>query len=226
MASGITFQLETEVIGITTNQEHVTGVKTSSGAISSPLVLVAAGAWANHLFKPLHIDLGLKPHLAQVVVFRWTMESNGPHMTYIDRINAMWTRPIDSNCFLVGIPSYPIEDPDTYSEIGSEDAMNTYRAQLIKRFPSMRGCAMRGSWSGLIMKSPDGKPIIGAIPNVHGLYTLAGDSGSCFKSSPIIGRSLAELMTEGKTTVDITPFRPERFADGRLWLDPYNYGKN
>ena len=195
-------------------------------AFDAPIVLVAAGAWANALFKPLHIDLGLVPYLAQVVVFRWTMEADRPHMTYIDRINGIWARPIDTNCFLVGIPSYPIESPDNYSEIGSEDAMNKYRVQLIKRFPAMLGCIMRGSWSGLIMKSPDFKPIIGAIPAFHGLYTLAGDSGSCFKSSPIIGRSLAELMITGKTTVDITPFSPERFTEGQIWLDPHSYGRN
>ena len=34
-----------------------------------------------------------------------------------------------------------------------------------------------------------------------------------------------ELITEGSaTTVDLTPFRATRFAEGKLWRDEFNYG--
>lgn len=80
----------------------MTGVETSGGAILAPVVVVAAGAWANGLFRPLGIDLGLVPIEAQVVVFRWAADRSPRHLICIDNINQSWMRPIDGNCTLIG----------------------------------------------------------------------------------------------------------------------------
>jgi len=75
---------------------------------------------------------------------------------------------------------------------------------------------MRGGWAGMIMMSPDGRPIIDQIPAVAGLYCMLGDSGTSFKTSPAIGKCLAEWIVDGKPkTVDLTPFRSTRFAEGK-----------
>ena len=54
---------------------------------------------------------------------------------------------------------------------------------------------------------------------------MTGDSGTSFKTSPAIGKCLAEWVTQGRTTtVDLTPFRASRFAEGQAWEDAYEYG--
>src|SRR5260370_34984326 len=51
---------------------------------------------------------------------------------------------------------------------------------------------------------------------VDGLYLATAFSGSGFKIAPAVGAWVAELITEGRArTVDISAFRPERFAEGR-----------
>src|SRR5204862_150113 len=85
---------------------------------------------------------------------------------------------------------------------------------------------MRGGWAGMIMMSPDGRPIIDRIRSIDGLYVMLGDSGTSFKTSPAIGRCLAEWIVEGRShTVDLTPFRATRFAEGQPWIDEANYGR-
>jgi sarcosine oxidase subunit beta len=75
------------------------------------------------------------------------------------------------------------------------------------------------------MMSPDSRPIIGQLPEYEGLYCMAGDSGTSFKTSPAIGKCLAELITNGQaTTVDLHPFRASRFAEGKPWRDQFDYG--
>lgn len=75
------------------------------------------------------------------------------------------------------------------------------------------------------MQSPDSRPIIGRLEQYEGLFCMAGDSGTSFKTSPAIGKCLAELITEGHaTTVDLTPFRPTRFIEGKPWRDEFGYG--
>jgi glycine/D-amino acid oxidase-like deaminating enzyme len=50
-------------------------------------------------------------------------------------------------------------------------------------------------------------------------------SGTGFKTSPAAGASMVELILDGKPkTVDITPFRFERFAEGKLLHGEYAYG--
>ena len=59
--------------------------------------------------------------------------------------------------------------------------------------------------------------IVDRAPGIDGLYIGAGFSGTGFKISPAVGIALAELATQGHaTTVDVSPFRATRFAEGRM----------
>ncbi|MBO0796964.1 MAG: FAD-binding oxidoreductase, partial [Ktedonobacteraceae bacterium] len=227
---GVELQLNTEVTRILVEGQRVTGVETSNGIIQAPTVVIVAGAWANNLLAPLHIDLGLTPRRAKVVVFRWSYERAPQHLTYLDRINLMWARPIDDNCTLVGVDLehfFEAREPDTYPEAVEQAYIDVCREQLAKRFPAMRHSTMRGNWACMLMQSPDGHPMIGSLPQYTGLFCMAGDSGTSFKTSPAIGKCLGELITEGQaTTVDLTPFRPSRFSEGAPWHDDFDYGNH
>ena len=49
-----------------------------------------------------------------------------------------------------------------------------------------------------------------------GLHYSVGFSGHGFKLSPVIGILMAEQVLDGRArTVDITPYRLERFAEGQ-----------
>jgi len=99
------------------------------------------------------------------------------------------------------------------------------REALAARLPAFADAPMRGGWAGMIMMSPDGRPIIDRLPAADGLWAMLGDSGTSFKTAPAIGRCLAEWITSGAPrTVDLRPFRSTRFAEGRPWIDVDHYG--
>lgn len=224
---GVTFLFETEATRVLVSESRVKGVETTKGTILAPIVIIVAGAWANQLFAPLHIDLGLIPRPGRVTIFRWPMARSPRHLTYCDHLNRLWARPIDGNCTLVGTEMKLAEpaDPNHYSEAVSQDYIDLCRQQLCRRFPIMQQSVVRGNWSGMLMQSPDSRPIIGRLEQYEGLFCMAGDSGTSFKTSPAIGKCLAELITEGNaTTVDLTPFRPTRFIEGKPWRDEFGYG--
>src|SRR5207253_2334534 len=117
-------------------------------------------------------------------------------------------------------------DPDHYSESVDPAYVARCRETLSARFPTFASATMRGGWAGMIMMSPDGRPVIDRIPSIDGLYVMLGDSGTSFKTSPAIGRCLAEWIVEGRPrTADLTPFRSTRFAEGKPWVDEDNYGR-
>ncbi len=224
---GARFLLDTEVIGVRTEGVRVTGVQTSQGAIASPVVVVIAGAWANRLFAPIGVDLGLTPMLGRVVTFRWAYDRSPRHLTYIDHVHSSWARPIDTNCTLVGAEALggPPDDPDHFSQAVPPDYFELCREKLVKRFPVMQHSSVRGSWQCIMMRSPDSRPLIGPLRQYDGLYCMAGDSGTSFKTAPAIGKGLAELIVAGRAkTVDLHPFRPTRFAEGEPWCDQSDYG--
>jgi sarcosine oxidase subunit beta len=64
------------------------------------------------------------------------------------------------------------------------------------------------------------------VPSIDGLWVMTGDSGTSFKTSPAIGRCLAEWITRGApVTADLAPFSARRFAEGRPWHDADHYGR-
>ncbi len=227
MQLGAEFQLGTSVLRILTDGGRVTGVETTRGTIQAPTVVIVAGAWANQLLNPLGIDLGLVPSPARIAIFRWAFDRSTRHMTYIDHGNHTWARPIDGNCTLGGAEIAPsgAADPEDYVETVSQDFIDLSRRQLAKRIPTIQHSTVRGNWAGILMVSPDSRPIIGRLEQFDGLYCMAGDSGTSFKTAPAIGRCLSDLITQGRaTTVDLTPFRASRFAEGRPWVDEHDYG--
>jgi sarcosine oxidase subunit beta len=218
---------ETPVTSILTTAGRVSGVETPLGTISTDTVLVAAGSWADRLLTPLEIDLGLQPVRTQVVVFRWPpeLEDRG-HRVVIDAINHSWLRPEGVKCTLIGAErSVLTADPDALDESIDAATIPVSRQALAARYPIFANAIMRGGWSGTYMRSPDGHPIIDQIPSLAGLWAMAGDSGTSFKTAPAIGICLAEWIANGAPElVDLTPFRASRFAEGAPWLDALSYG--
>lgn len=215
------------VTAILTRSGRVSGVETVMGTIETEAVVIAAGSWADRLLNPLGIDLGLEPVRTQVVLFRWpaALEGRG-HRVVIDAVNRSWLRPEGANCTLIGAErSVLTADPDALDESVDASTIPTARRALAARYPIFTDAIMRGGWSGTYMRSPDGHPIIDQIPSVPGLWVMAGDSGTSFKTSPAIGVCLAEWVVDGAPRlVDLHPFRSTRFAEGSPWLDATSYG--
>jgi sarcosine oxidase subunit beta len=223
---GVRFMLHTTVTAIRTEHDRVVGVETTAGPIDAPIVVLAGGAWADRLLKPIGLDLGLISYRSQVVIFRRPFGLKGPRHVFIDTIVNSWFRPEGDSGILIGAESGGTGvDPDTFDEALDGNQVELAREKLAKRFPAVRQATMRGGWAGMYMLSPDHHPIIDQPPAVPGLFIMAGDSGTSFKTSPAIGMCLSEWITTGEPiTADLTPFRASRFAEGKPWHDETDYG--
>ena len=231
-AAGLGVQIctGTEATAIRTKHGRVEAVETAAGRILTENVLLAGGAWANSLLDPLGIDLGLVPRRIQVAVFRWPawIDQSRRHRVVIDTTQRSWFRPEGTVSTLIGVErGGRTADPDGYDETAEPDFVETARGALAARFPDFAHATMRGSWAGMIMQSPDHRPVIDQIPAIEGLFVMAGDSGTSFKTSPAIGVCLAEWITEGASRLmELTPFRSTRFAEGQPWTDEHAYQYN
>lgn len=223
---GATIETDCEALRIVTEGGRVAGVETSRGRVAAPVVVAVPGAWAGRLLDPLGLDFGLTPYRIQVSIFRWPEGFTRRHPAVIDSTRSAWIRPEGRAGTLIGVElGAGHADPDKYDEGVDEAYVALCREALATRFPAFERSTMRGGWAGMIMMSPDGRPVIDQIPSVPGLFVMLGDSGTSFKTSPAIGRCLAEWIVKGRPeTADLTRFRSTRFAEGQPWIDSTDYG--
>jgi sarcosine oxidase subunit beta len=223
LREGVEIRQDTEVTAIRHSGGRVLGVTTAAGAIDADRVVIAPGGWAHRLLRPLRFDLPMIPATSRIAVFRWPHDRDKRHPIAIDHRYGLWIRPIFGEHTLLGAERgvrREVEDPDRLDETIDQDYVELCREQLARRYPVMRHAVGRGGWTGLVMRSVDSRPIIGPFDGYEGLVGLVGDSGSCFKTAPAIGRALAELVTIGTSEIDLTPFHHSRFDGGGRWIDP------
>lgn len=78
-----------------------------------------------------------------------------------------------------------------------------------ERVPALRDLPIEERWSGLYEMTPDKHPLVGRVRD--NLYIAAGCSGHGVMHAPAIGQLLAELIVDGRTSIDISALRPDRF---------------
>ena len=89
-------------------------------------------------------------------------------------------------------------------------------AELQRVLPALPPLGIARSWAGYIDAAPDLVPVMGEVPSLRGFVLATGFSGHGFAMGPIAGRLVAELIVDGKTSLDITGFRFSRFAEGAI----------
>ena len=66
-------------------------------------------------------------------------------------------------------------------------------------------------WMGPRPSHPDSKPVIGRSPRHRNVFFAFGHDHLGLTMAGITGKLVAELATGQSTTVDLAPFRPDRF---------------
>ncbi|MDA0704296.1 MAG: FAD-binding oxidoreductase [Proteobacteria bacterium] len=89
------------------------------------------------------------------------------------------------------------------------------------QFPQLGELSIESSWAGRIDMTPDLLPVIGPVAALPGLILATGFSSHGFAMGPIVGKLIAELAGGSEPSLDLSPFRFERFAEGTS-LGPRN----
>ena len=89
-------------------------------------------------------------------------------------------------------------------------------AELQRVLPALPPLGIARSWAGYIDAAPDLVPVLGEPPSLRGFVLATGFSGHGFAMGPIAGRLVAELIVDGKTSLDTSGFRFSRFAEGAI----------
>ena len=96
-----------------------------------------------------------------------------------------------------------------------ESVFDDRLSRLAHRFPQAAHVPFIDAWAGLYDMTPDAHPVVGRIGD--GVYAACGFSGHGFMQSPAVGRALAEEIVHGASSVDLSPYRLERFVGDQVF---------
>jgi sarcosine oxidase subunit beta len=90
-----------------------------------------------------------------------------------------------------------------------DELVEDWRDRLAHRYPPAAGVPVVRAWAGLYDMTPDARPLVCWAG--EGVYAACGFSGHGFMQSPAVGRVVAEEILGLEPSVDLAPFRPDRF---------------
>jgi sarcosine oxidase subunit beta len=211
---GVKIYEGTEVTGIQVEGSRVRGVTTTQGQVSAPVVVNTAGPWATQVGQMAGVELPVLPYRRQVLVTEPFEPIPDPVPLVIDFAPSFYFRREGAG-ILMGMTDK--DEPPSFNTNVDWDFLDRIVDKAIYRAPVLERAGLMRSWGGLYSITPDDNPVIGGhIGGVEGFYCAVGFSGHGFQQSPAVGRILADLITSGQTSFDISPFRLERFEQGDL----------
>lgn len=177
---------------------------TDAGELRGERVVLAAGSRLAELAKGLGVTLPLQPGKG----YSLTGPGRGErprHALYLTEA-LVGATPFGGALRIVG---------DLH--LGSDDTAVAPRAaeRLARRFgPYLRDWRPEGCepWAGLRPFVPDGLPLIGALPGCPGAFVAGAHGMLGVTLAPATGAALAESILDGRSRLDLAPFRVERFA--------------
>ncbi len=207
---GVEIHPYTEVTAINTAGGKVTGVETNRGTINAGAVISCTAGWSSGICDMVGVDLPLTTHILQACVTE-------PVKPLLDKIIVSGTLHIyisqsDRGEFVMGSE---IEPYSGYSPISTFRFIEDLAMHMIELLPMLGEARILRQWTGLCDVSPDYSPLMG-VTEVDGFIIDAGWGTYGFKASPIVGKTIAELVATGRTPELIAPFRLSRFYEDAL----------
>jgi sarcosine oxidase subunit beta len=205
---------------------RVRGVRTPEGDIACDRVVLATGAWARELLRPVGVDVPIALKRVQVAVLRQPAGAPRPNVVCSDAVTNVVVRP-DRGALFCAVTYFgdePLDAADDCDHDASPGYEQAIRRALRERYPALAGAAWQRGWAGAYDYSPDWNPIVGEAPGIEGLHLALAWSGHGFKLSPAVGEVVAAEVVGDEPVIDVTALRPTRFAEGKLLRLAYGPG--
>jgi sarcosine oxidase len=186
-------------------------VTTTRGVTEADGLVVCADAWVNDLLRPLGCEVPAEVTLEQVTYFRAAGDvARTPLWIWMD----------DPSFY--GFPCYgeqtvkvaqdcggPRIDPDDRND-AVDPAMEALVAGHVRRMLPEVGTPVRSLRCQYTL-TPDRDLVLAPLPGLPRVVVGLGAAHG-FKFAPTFGRLLADLVTEGSTSTDLTAYRLDRPA--------------
>jgi glycine cleavage system aminomethyltransferase T/glycine/D-amino acid oxidase-like deaminating enzyme len=237
-ARGARFQGSTRVVGIEQSGGRVTGVRTPDGVLPADIVVSCAGFWGQAIGAMVGMTVPLLPLAHQYVKTGQIaelvgrndelMEAGLPILRHQDQ-DLYFREHVDR----LGIGSYAhrpmpvrLSDLDEDGQISAsampsmlpfteEDFAPSWEQSRLL-LPALASAKVEEGFNGVFSFTPDGGPLIGESPDVAGFWIA---EAVWVTHSAGVAKAVAELLTDGRSSVDLHGCDVHRFEEVQLTDD-------
>jgi glycine/D-amino acid oxidase-like deaminating enzyme len=203
------------------------GVRLDGETLEADAVVLAMGPWTGRVAGSGRGDatgrLGL-PRISGLKGYSVTVAAAGvpAHALFVDYRTAeggnlepeIFPRP-DGEVYVCGMAD-PTPLPDSPDAVEVSEASCAVLARAAGRISTaLAGAAILRRQACYRPVTDDGLPLIGRVPAVARAYVATGHGPWGILNAPATGLALAELMTDGGSSVDLRPFDPTRLPVAR-----------
>ena len=210
---GVRFAEGAPVTAIGRTNGSVESVTTPGETIATRLVVDAAGAWAADVARLAGVELPITPLRRQIFVTERVPGLEHEFPLTVEFATGLYMHR-ESGGVLLGMAD-PKDRPG-FDDSVNWDFLPDVVERAMERLPLLERATIRTGWAGLYEDTPDKHPILGRVEDVEGFVSAAGFSGHGVMHAPAAGELLAELIVDGRTSLDLTPLRASRFREGDL----------
>ena len=189
-------------------------VDTTTNSFSAPVVINAAGAWADPLATLAGVPaLGIQPLRRTAILLETPAESDSWPLV-METGEGFYFKP-DAGLLLVS-PADETESPAC--DAAPEEIDIAWAAHYAEQTLDMQVRQVKHSWAGLRSFAPDRTPVIGFDANADGFFWMAGQGGHGIQIAPAAAQLAAALVRGADLPGALAEqhFDPDWVAPGRF----------
>jgi glycine cleavage system aminomethyltransferase T/glycine/D-amino acid oxidase-like deaminating enzyme len=234
--AGVTYLGGTPVIGIEQADGRVIGVQTLAATLPADVVISCAGFWGVEVGAMVGMSIPLLPLAHQYVKTTAVHQLHGrnelpnganlPILRHQDQdlyyrehgdrygIGYYGHRPMPVVAATLGLTPGHVDEQNMPSRMSftPEDFEPAWKASQ-DLLPGLRESEIADGFNGIFSFTPDGAPVVGESPDVDGFYVA---EAVWVTHSAGVARAVAELLTTGRSEVDLSECEVSRFEEVQL----------
>jgi D-amino-acid dehydrogenase len=180
-------------------------VSTDRGRVAADAVVVAAGAWVDHVLAPVGVRVGVKPQRGQVVHLRLTGASTSGWPSVVSSSEHHYLVAFDEGRVVVGATMETGSGYDPRpTAAGVRDVLNRALAMA----PGLGAAALLETRVGLRPLADASLPVVGQVGGVPGLFVNTGYGAIGLTAALVAGSALARTILGEPPELDLTPYAP------------------
>jgi len=195
-------------LGFELDGTQLTGIRTDADVLAADAAVVAAGIWSKPLAAMLGDSIPLESERGYHVMIRDPEVS--PRIPIGDAEGKFVATPMELGLRIAG----------TVELAGLRAPPNWRRSQALltharRMFPALKESYPEErltTWMGHRPSLPDSLPVIGRSRRTPDVIYAFGHGHVGMAASPMTGKLAAELVSGAPPSVDVMPFRPQRFG--------------
>ena len=202
---GVRFELEQEVENIIGEQQKIVAIETQKSSFKADEFVLAAGSWSFDLAKKVDLNIPIQGGKGYSIDVNRATNITIPAILVEAKVAVS---PMDGFTRFAGTMEFS----------GNNSIIRKNRVETISNAVKnyyknieLSSQEKEASKCGLRPVSPDGLPFIGRTSKYKNLTVAAGHAMMGWSLGPITGKLVSEIIGGHKTSIDLLPFKVERF---------------